>query len=479
MSDQNVLGRVANAVKGAYTVLRASLSDPDQKLLKAMTDGGLGGWRSMTNAGITVTEKTALSLPAYFAAVKIIAESVGMLPLELYERTDNGKRRATDHPVYDLLHLRPNPFMSSSVYREATTAHMVSWGRSDSRIVRERGRIVAIYPLLPDRTKTKFENGMMWFESEDADHKPLPPLDPADVLHHIGLSFDGIHGYTLFQYFKETVAGAKAVEDFGNLFFKNGSHIGGVVEHPSRIKDDPSYARLKKSLDDKYQGLGKSHELMILENGMKYQKIGVHPSDAQAIETKQHSLLDFCRITRIPPHMLAYLKDATFSNVEHMGIEFLKFTMAPILNRMAQEYTYKLLDLEERQRYFIAFNLNGYMLGDSKARSEFYHQMLIDGVFNADDVLDLEDRNRQPNGLGQKYYIPLNMIEKGASIDVVSGSRERGNAEPREHRISKRERQQRSVTMRRRIATSQRSRKRRLGYSISSSRSFGPAPTST
>ena len=240
------------------------------------------------------------------------------------------------------------------------------------------------------------------------------------------MSFDGLNGYTLFRYFKEVIGGAKAVEDYGNIFFKNGSHIGGIVKHPNRInREDGSYDRVKKSLQQKYQGLGKSHELMLLDDGMEYQKIGISPGDAQAIQTKEYSLLDFARVLRIPPHMLAYLKDATFSNVEHMGIEFIKFTLVPILNRMAQEYTYKLLDREERKEYFVAFNLNGLMLGDIKARSEFYHQMTIDGIFNADMVLGLEDMNYQPNGLGKKFYIPLNMVEKGEPTEEPGTERKR------------------------------------------------------
>ena len=81
-----------------------------------------------TNAGARVDHNTAMGIPAVWACTRIIAETIASLPLFLYTRKGRGKDRAASHPLYTLLHDRPNPEMSAMSFRETQTYHLLHWG---------------------------------------------------------------------------------------------------------------------------------------------------------------------------------------------------------------------------------------------------------------------------------------------------------------------------------------------------------------
>jgi HK97 family phage portal protein len=303
-----------------------------------------------TASGKTVNERTAMQTTAVYACVRILAETIASLPLNVYRSTDIGKEKAIDHQLYYLLHDEPNPEMTSFVFRETLMSHLLLWGNAYAQIIRDgRGRILALYPLLPDRMAVdRTTDGQLFYEyRKDAGYVILRP---EDVLHIPGLGFDGLVGYSPIAMAKNAVGMAIATEEYGAKFFANGANPGGVLEHPGVVKDP---ARIRESWNAVYQGSGNAHRVAVLEEGMKFQPIGIPPEQAQFLETRKFQTEEICRIFRVPPHLVANLDKATFSNIEHQSISFVVHTIRPWLVRLEQGMNKALLSQSEKGQYFV------------------------------------------------------------------------------------------------------------------------------
>lgn len=359
-----------------------------------------------TASGKTVNERTAMQTTAVYACVRILAETIASLPLNVYQFTDNGKEKAIDHQLYYLLHDEPNPEMTSFVFRETLMSHLLLWGNAYAQIIRDgRGRILALYPLLPDRmTVDRTTDGQIYFEYRKDTGYVI--LRPEDILHIPGLGFDGLVGYSPIAMAKNAIGMAIATEEYGGKFFANGASPGGVLEHPGVVKDP---ARIRDSWNAVYQGSGNAHRIAVLEEGMKFQSIGIPPEQAQFLETRKFQTEEICRIFRVPPHLVANLDKATFSNIEHQSISFVVHTIRPWLVRLEQGMNKALLSPSEKGQYFVGFVVDGLLRGDYASRMQGYAIGIQNGFLSPNDVRTLENMNTIEHG--DIYAMNGNMLK--------------------------------------------------------------------
>jgi len=381
-----------------------------------------------TSAGKAVNERTAMQASAVHACVRVLAEAVAGLPIHLFQYTaDGGKERVPTHPLYFLLHDAPNPEMTSFVFRETLMSHLLLYGNAYAQILRDgRGRVVALYPLLPNKMDvSRAKNGELFYtyrrDQEESRVHPdsgIVTLRKEDVLHIPGLGFDGIVGYSPIAMAKNSVGMALAVEEYGATFFGNGANPGGVLEHPGTIKD---VQRVKDSWNSAYQGSGNAHRVAVLEEGMKFHAIGIPPEQAQFLETRKYQLNEIARIFRVPPHMVGDLDRATFSNIEHQSLEFTKYTVGPWVTRWEQALQQALILPSERSRYFIKFNLDGLLRGDYQSRMRGYSIGRQNGWLSANDIRELEDMNRIPAEEGGDLYLTNGNMTKLKDAGLFAG----------------------------------------------------------
>lgn len=359
-----------------------------------------------TASGKTVNERTAMQTTAVYACVRILAETIASLPLNVYRSTDNGKEKATDHQLYYLLHDEPNPEMTSFVFRETLMSHLLLWGNAYAQIIRDgRGKVLALYPLLPDRmTVDRTTDGRLYYEYRKDTGYVI--LRPEDILHIPGLGFDGLVGYSPIAMAKNAIGMAIATEEYGSKFFANGASPGGVLEHPGVVKDP---ARIRESWNAVYQGSGNAHRIAVLEEGMKFQSIGIPPEQAQFLETRKFQTEEICRIFRVPPHLVANLDKATFSNIEHQSISFVVHTIRPWLVRLEQGMNKALLSPYEKGQYFVGFVVDGLLRGDYSSRMQGYAVGIQNGFLSPNDVRALENMNTIEHG--DIYAMNGNMLK--------------------------------------------------------------------
>ena len=352
-----------------------------------------------------------MQMTAVYSCVRILAEAIAGLPLHLYRYTDSGgKEKATDHPLYLLLHDEPNPEMSSFVFRETLMTHLLLWGNAYAQIIRNgKGEVMALYPLMPNKMSVeRDENGQLYYtytrsaeEAKTAETGRVILL-PKDVLHIPGLGFDGLVGYSPIAMAKNAIGLAIATEEYGAKFFANGAAPSRVLEHPGTIKDPQ---RVREAWQSQFGGSSNSGKIAVLEEGMKYTPISISPEQAQFLETRKFQINEIARIFRVPPHMVGDLEKSSFSNIEQQSLEFVKYTLDPWVVRWEQSIARSLLSENEKKQYFVKFNLEGLLRGDYASRMNGYATARQNGWMSANDIRELENLDRIPAEEGGDLYL--------------------------------------------------------------------------
>ena len=397
--------------------LFSRLKKPRDKPQNRTVGSGYSFYMGSTTAGKVVTERSAMQMTAVYACVRILSEAIAGLPLHLYRyNNDGGKEKAIDHPLYMLLHDEPNSEMSSFVFRETLMTHLLLWGNAYAQIIRNgKGEVIALYPLMPNKMSVNRDaKGELYyqytrsFDEAGVMRDETTILKPYDVLHIPGLGFDGLVGYSPIAMAKNAIGLSMATEEYGAKFFANGAAPSGVLEHPSTIKDPQ---RVREAWMSQFGGSQNSGKIAVLEEGMKYTPISISPEQAQFLETRKFQINEIARIFRVPPHMLADLEKSSFSNIEQQSLEFVKYTLDPLVIRWEQSIHRSLLDPEEKKRYFVKFNVEGLLRGDYASRMSGYATARQNGWMSANDIRELENLDKiPPEEGGDLYLINGNML---------------------------------------------------------------------
>lgn len=368
---------------------------------------------SQSLSGEVVTEETALTYSAFWNAVNLISGTTASLPLHLMQRTGGKTLPASDSPLYTLLHDRVNPFITAMTFREVFMAHVLTWGNGFAeKVLNGYGEVIELWPIAPDRVgNIRFspeEKTILYDIRVDGEIKTLPR---ARILHVGGLGYDGFIGYSVVAMARKSLGLAMAMETFGSRYFGNGTHPGVIVSHPNSL-NDVSYANLKKSLTETYSGLGNSHRLMLLEDGMKIENVGVPPEDSQFLESRQFQVPEVARWFNLPPHKLKDLSKSSFNNIESEQISFVTDSILPWLIRLEQAFNSQLLTKRQRDRENLYFNhvIEGLLRANSKDRAEYYRVMIGNGVMTPNEARGKENMNPHEDPLADELYMPTGLI---------------------------------------------------------------------
>jgi HK97 family phage portal protein len=380
-----------------------------------------------TASGVDITEQTALSCMAVYAAVRLISETIGSLPGHVMRQTEMRKDKALDHPLYPIIHEQANPEQTAMEWRETAMGHLLLRGNHYSeKQLDGGGRLIALWPIHPDRVQIvrPAPSAPLRYVVRMPNGQDVT-LGSDRMLHLRGLGSNGITGYSPIAVARQTIGLAIAAQEYGARLFKNDTRPGGVLEHPGKLSDQ-AYKRLKTSVEQEHQGLTNAHRMMILEEGMKWEQIGINPDDAQFLESRKFSVTEIARLFNVPPHKLRDLERATFSNIEHQNIEFVTDTIRPWLVRLEQRLTIELLTPQERVTHFVKFTVEGLLRGDIQTRFAAYQTAKQNGWMNTNEIRELEDMNPLPGDEGTEYWQPTNMgvvgqmPQPGGSIEDFS-----------------------------------------------------------
>ena len=366
-------------------------------------------------SGLRVSPDGALRLSAVYACVRILSETMASLPIVLYrQREDGGKDQVTDHWLHRLLCRRPNRYQNPFEWREMLQGHLALRGNAYCQIITNpRGEITELLPINPDRLQVEImRSGELRYRIADrfGEETVLPR---SGVWHLRGLSSDGVVGMSPIELARESLGIALAAQDYGARFFANDAKpSGGWIEFPGAFKDSEAKKVFRESYQAAQSGANRG-KVLVLENGMKFHEVGVTNKDAQFLELRKFQITDIARLFRVPPHMIADLDRATFSNIEQQSLEFVMHTMTPWAERWEASIEAELLLDDDPLE--IEFDFANLMRGDAASRSAYYQSGIQNGWLTRNEARAAENLN-PIEGLDEPLR-PLNMVEENNADD--------------------------------------------------------------
>ena len=393
--NQNLFGRIIGAFRASPNNPSTSLANPASWMFDD----------AASKTGIAVTEDSAMRLSAVFGAVRVISETIASLPWEVKQDAGDSTRSASAHPINKLIH-HPNGMMTDFNFREVCQAHLCLHGNAFIAIRRnEAGQPVKLIPVHPDRVEVKVYKDEKFYNIDQGKET----FDDTEMIHILGLSFDGIIGKSVIEAARESIGLGLAADQFGGSFFGNGANVSAVLTHPGRLSDE-AYKRLMASWQRRYSGLDNAHKTAILEEGMNLQKVSISPQESQFLETRKFGVEDIARFFRIPLAYLGSLENSsTRANIEEQGIQFQRNTVLPWVKRWEAEFNRKVFPGQED--YFIRMNMDGLLRGDISSRYSSYAVARQWGWLSVNDIRKHE--SLEPIDGGDIYLQPMNMVEAG------------------------------------------------------------------
>lgn len=385
-----------------------SLSDFDR-----MLDEAMGG--RPTHSGVKVQESTAMSLIEVQKCVRVRAETRGCLPVSIYKKRKNGSGRdeARDHPLYEILNVAPNNEMDSQTYYERQEIYFSLWGNDVSVITRNSSRnrnVTDLYPLPWYQVKCKRDPDTSQIYYEYNDRGKVEKFPAEKIFHLKGMSFDGVVGVSTIGMARESVGQGLAMAEFANRFFGQGMNFGGILETPAKLSPE-ARQNMKKAALEMAGGLSNSWEPWLLEEGTKWNRIPMSFVDAQFIDVMKLGKYDIDGLFRVPPHMVANLDRSTNNNIEHQGIEFVTYSLLPMVTRFERMANWKLLTAQDRaQGYYVKVNVDALLRGDAVSRGQYLQMKRQNGALSADGWRELDDENPTDVPGGDAYLVNGNMI---------------------------------------------------------------------
>lgn len=363
-----------------------------------------GNWAPDVAAGVDVDESTALTFTAVKAAIQILSESLASLPLIVYQRLDpRGKRRDPNHPLYRLLHERPNQDMTSFKLRETMMGHILTWGNAYALIVRKTqdGYPVELWPMNPQRMQPKRnDQGVLEYHYNNAT-RGIIVVPKEQIFHVAGLGYDGVKGYSPITLARESIGLGIAAEKFGAGYFGRGARPCGILEFPGEVTED-LHKTTRETWERMHKGTDNAHRTAILEQGMTWKPMSIPMDDAQFLETRQFQVDEVARIFNMPVHLLRKMVDSSVrANIEQESLDFVIYSLRPYTVRWEQEIQRQLF-LEIDRDTFAEFKIDGLLRGDTKTRFEAYAKAKQNGIYSTNDIRELENLN--PTGAGGDVY---------------------------------------------------------------------------
>jgi HK97 family phage portal protein len=368
-----------------------------------------GVYSPVTASGMRVSADSALKISTAWACTRLIAETVAMLPRIIFERfPDESRERATNHPLYDILHDQPNKRQTSFEFVDMLQMHALLRGSGYAKIVPgPRGPVDRLIPIHPDRVIVEeIDDETVRYQITERDGTQQT-YNQEDIFELRGLTLDGINTVSVITYARESMGLTLAAEYYGAAFFGNDSRPGGYLRHPKTLSNEAK-DRLIADWEATHRGLLVAHRASVLEEGMEWQSVGLSQKDSQFLETREFQAEDVTRWFRVPPHMVGLTSKATSwgSGIEELSRGFVTYVLMPWLVRWQQMIHKDLIIASER--FFVEFLTEALLRGDIEKRYNAYKTGRQWGWLATNEIRRAENMNPREGG-DDDYLEPLNM----------------------------------------------------------------------
>lgn len=390
--------------KAANAIIARGLGLQDQRLYHWFAG-------EPSDSGESVSVETSMQLDVVWACVKLIAETIATLPLHLYRRGSDGFGViADDHPLYRVLHDKPNADMTAVEYWTAKVGAKLLWGNGFSAIERgAQGRVVSIVPMRPDRVTIRpNSDGSRTFVYSYGG--VVNEFAEDDIFHVKNFSLDGYWGLSPIAQARQTLGSARAAERASASIFRNGMRPSGLLTSPTYLTVDQRTQA--KAMIEGFRGAVNTGGVPLIEGGWDFKSLSIPPEDAQLLQTRTFNVEQICRWYGVPPIMVGHSGQTTWgSGIEQIVLGWLALSLRSELKRIEQAINKSLLTSAEQVTMYAEFNFDGLLRADSQARSTLYSSAVQNGWMSRDEVRGLENLPKLPGGKGgDKFTVQSNLM---------------------------------------------------------------------
>lgn len=377
-----------------------------------------------TAAGPSVDADTAQKISAWYRGRDILATVLAMLPLPLLERlpNDGGAEHARAHPLYDVLHDRPNPWQDSFQWRRQHMYHLVDHGNAYDRIVPgPRGFADQLHPIHPTRvTVDQVDSGRLVYRVRSAKTGLTATYGQDTIFHLRGASSDGVVGVGILEAARTSLGTALATESYAATIFSQGTLNGGVIENPGLLNAEAAQ-RMAASFVTQ---AGAWHRPKVLEQGSKWVPNDLTPEDAQMLLSRKFAIDDMARWLGVPRQMLEN-SDPSFGNAEQFDRNFIAYSLGPWLSLF--EFAIRDQLILNPARYYAEFTREALVRGDLAVRWAAHVNAVNAGIKSVDEVRGVENLNKR-GGKANDLREPQNITGKPlvSTENPVPGGDDRG-----------------------------------------------------
>jgi HK97 family phage portal protein len=386
--------------------------------------------------GVQSDAAQAMRISAFFACVKVLAETTASLPIELHQRKPGERRTEVvyDHPVVDWLADTPNGKMTWLEAREAFAASLVARGNGFARIKWRNGYPVMFEPAPVDNVVISEDQTSLIYayypESvlpSEGIPKPDLILRNGTMMHAKALSFNGLVGLSPIATCSYAVTTAAAQSEHGYNTFAKGARFTGILTMPlASFKNETVRAKMRADWQAEVGSARKGSGTAILTEGVEYKPISMSLSDSEFLESQKFSVAEIARIFRVPLHKIGSLEASTNNNIEQQDREFYKDALLPLCIRIEAAMNKTLLTQGDRANgYFFRHDADAVLRGDLKTRMDSYQVAIGNGVYSRNEARERE--NLAPYEGGEEFLSPLNMGgDPNAGQDKGTGNADKG-----------------------------------------------------
>lgn len=390
-----------------------------------LTNGDLtmfAGMFGLPAESLQIDGANSLKEITFYTCVKILSETIGKLPLKIYQDS-GGIRKATDHYLYQLLKLRPNPYMSAFDFWKSLETQLDIHGNSYAYIDIASGswRVQGLYPL--DSTQMRIfvddiglltSKNKVWYQySDDAGNQHLYNSD--SIMHFKGVTLDGIVGLSVVEALRYSIENAKSASTFLNNSYKKGMQSAGILQYIGDL-DTTKQDILRANFERMTSGLVNANRIPVMPLGTQYQPLQLKLTDAQFLENTRLTIQQLTAAFGIKPHQVNDQTKTSYASTSEANREFYTDTLLAKLTMYEQEMSYKLFIAQEIAAGFYAkFNADVILRGDTKTRYETYSQAIQNGIKTPNECRALEEDPPMEGGdqlIVNGNYIPLTMVGK-------------------------------------------------------------------
>lgn len=375
-------------------------------------------WYGENNNGtVTVNEHTAMQLGAISTCVGVIANDIGLLPLEIRKYRDitkpsMGSDAALEHPLYKVFKLKSNRDMMAYNYKERIMSDLLLSGNHYSlKVINNFGQVTGLWPLEWEMITPKIDdNNKIFYEYYDQKSKQKIKYRQDQIFHVSGYG-NGFVGKSPIAIKRESIGLALSADKFAKNFYDQGVNAGVAITLPGKIQDSKS---LRKELNEKYGGLKNAHKPMILEDDMTVQRLSIPLKDTLFLDCRKFQTLEIASWYRVPPKMLGNHEHSTYSNNEQQALDYVQQAILPWGERLENFVNAQLLTPKNiKDGYFARFDYSVLLKADSKTRSEVTQTWRQNGIVSANEIRAMENMNPAEQDGMDDYHINSAMIKIG------------------------------------------------------------------